>query len=39
MSEVSKVLQYIACVKYYTMYKGSNAKYVEGVERSSKAET
>ena len=34
MSKVSKVLQYIACVKYYTMNKLSNAMYVEGAERS-----
>ena len=35
MSEVSKVLRYITCVKYYTMNKGSNAMYVKGVESSS----
>ena len=35
MLEVLKVLQYIACLKYCTMNKGSNAMYVEAVERSS----
>ena len=29
------MLRYIACVKYCTMNKGSNAMYVEGVESSS----
>ena len=36
MSEVLKVLRYIASVKYCTMNKGSNAMYVNGVKRSSK---
>ena len=35
MSEVLKVLRYIACVKYCAMNKGSNAMYVKGVESSS----
>ena len=35
MSEESKVLIYIACVKYCTMNKGSNAMYVKGVKSSS----
>ena len=35
MSEVSKVLRYIAYVKYCTMDKGSNAMYVKGVKSSS----
>ena len=35
MSEVLKVLRYIACVKYCTMNKGSNAMYVKGVKSSS----
>ena len=34
ISEVSKILRYIACVKYCTINKGSNAMYVEGVESS-----
>ena len=36
VSEVSKLLRYIACVKYCTMNKGSNAMYVKGVEKSLK---
>ena len=35
MSEVSKVLTYIACLKYCTMNKGLNVMYIEGVESSS----
>ena len=35
MSKVSKVLRYIACVKYCTMNKGSNAMYVKGVKSNS----
>ena len=37
MSKVSKVLRYIACVKYCTMNKGSNAMYVEGVKSAYRA--
>ena len=35
MLEVSKVLRYIACVKYCAMSKGSNAIYVKGDKSSS----
>ena len=35
MLEVLKVLRYIACVKYCTMNKGSNAMYVKNVKSSS----
>ena len=37
MSKVSKVLRYIACVKYCTMNKGSNAMYVKGVKSAYRA--
>ena len=35
MMKVLKVLRYMACVKYCTMNKGSDAVYDEGVASSS----
>ena len=35
MLQLSKVLRYIACVKYYSVNEGSNAMYVKGVQKSS----